>query len=118
MSGIPWAGQGGSPLAELGQILGRRWAHLEEAWETTLRANHLVSKIIEDKLIASGIDPNSDTSVIMHGSLGVCRDSTSVLRGLQRLKMIFAGLAIQPLKALFGVDSRLKMWRGARPAPD
>ena len=69
MSGIPWAGQGGSPLAELGQILGRRWAHLEEAWETTLRANHLLSKIIEDKLIASGIDPNSDTSVIMHGSL-------------------------------------------------
>jgi predicted nucleotidyltransferase len=62
MSGIPWTGQSGSPLAELGQILGCSWKHIEEAWENTLKTRDLLSKIIEGK-------PGSETSVIVHGSV-------------------------------------------------
>jgi predicted nucleotidyltransferase len=64
MSGVPWAGQSRSPLGELGEILECSWEHIEEAWEKTLKARQLLSNIIEDKP-----DPNSDTSVIVHGSL-------------------------------------------------
>ncbi len=62
MSGMPWAGQSVSPLAELEQILERRWKHIEEAWENTERTRDLLSRIIEGK-------PGSETSVIVHGSV-------------------------------------------------
>ena len=62
MSGIPWAGQSGSPLAELGQILECSWKHIEEAWENSLKTRQLLSEIIEGK-------PGSETSVIVHGSV-------------------------------------------------
>ena len=62
MSGNPCAGQNGSPLTELGQILECSWGHIEEAWEKTLKTRQLLSKIIEGK-------PGSETSVIVHGSV-------------------------------------------------
>lgn len=62
MSGIPWAGQSTSPLAELGKILECSWKHIEEASENALKTHQLLSKIIEGK-------PGSETSVIVHGSV-------------------------------------------------
>jgi predicted nucleotidyltransferase len=62
MSGSTFAGQGGSPLAELGQMLECSWKNIEAAWEKTLRTQELLSKIIEGK-------PGSETSVIVHGSV-------------------------------------------------
>jgi predicted nucleotidyltransferase len=62
MSGIPWAGQSGSPLSELERMLSCHWKNIDEARRRTQATLQQLSKIIE-------IQPGSDSSVIVHGSL-------------------------------------------------
>ena len=62
MSGSPSAGQSGSTLTELGDILQCRWENIQKARQTTESALNALSKIIEGK-------PGPDSSVIVHGSL-------------------------------------------------
>jgi predicted nucleotidyltransferase len=64
MSGIAWADESGSPLADLGQILACSWNNIEEAPRKAQITLDLLSEIVTDQP-----DPNSDTSVIVHGSL-------------------------------------------------
>jgi hypothetical protein len=64
MPGSISAGQGESPLTDLEQVLACKWKNIRDAKQRTLVALRRLSEVVD-----AIPGPNSDTSIIVHGSL-------------------------------------------------